>query len=153
MTKMLLMLAALAVTGGCAQIQAKFDQQVQTIALPDVEAAQADAIAAGDADGAKCWAEVASYLKGLPTQATTPIPRVNGVASAIEAGRIASQQPIPALPPIPHSLHVACAVIQIDAQQLALKFGITGALLGKGATINSQLGAAKQLEQKLGVHP
>jgi hypothetical protein len=66
---------------------------VQAASVPDLQAAVADAKAAGDADGAACWQDVLSYVQSLPTStAGAPEPTIAGVASAIEAARIGVAQ-------------------------------------------------------------
>ena len=121
---------------GCSAVQAKLDTQVQAATVPDLQAAVADAQAANDQDGVDCWTQVLAYVQSLPTaNATTAQPQIAGIASALEAGRIASNQPLPSFPPVPHSLHKACAVLVVDAQQLALKLGISAGALAKGAPI------------------
>jgi hypothetical protein len=110
---------------GCAQLQTQVDTKVQQVVVPDLQAAYSAAVAANDADGAACWNDILQYVNQLPTTApggTTPT--IAGVASALEAARIAQQGGPVLFPPIPHQLHKDCAVIVVDAQQVAAKFGI-----------------------------
>jgi hypothetical protein len=112
----------------CSQIQSKLNADIQAVTLPDLQAALASATASNDADGAACWSDMIDYVNALPT-ATTPnaIPQIKGIASALEASRnAANAQPI-AIPPIPPKLHRDCAVVILDARELALKLGLTGA--------------------------
>jgi hypothetical protein len=145
-TVILFSLAAAFALSGCAQFQAKIAQDVQAASVPDLQAAVADAKAAGDADGAACWQDVLNYVQALPTSsAGAPEPTIAGVASAIEAARIGVAQASIgiSIPPIPHQLHKDCAVIVIDATQLAAKLGISAAALSKGVGAASVLKAAR----------
>jgi hypothetical protein len=142
----ILAFTALAFLAGCAQFQAKLSQDVQAASVPDLQAAVADAKAAGDADGAACWQDVLDYVQALPTSAAgAPAPTIAGVASALEAARIAATQASVGIsvPPIPHQLHKDCAVLIIDAQQLAAKLGISAGALSKGAGVAKLLRAAQ----------
>ena len=128
-----LLILALAVLAGCTQIQAKLDTQVSAVTVPDLQAAIADAKAANDADGVDCWTQVLDYVQSLPVSSIgTPEPSIVGVASGIEAARTVAAQPVPTFPPIPASLHKACAVLVVDSQELALKLGISAAALKTG---------------------
>jgi len=145
----MLLLVSVACVAGCSQIQAKLNQDVQAASVPDLQAAVADAKAAGDADGAACWQDVLNYVQALPTSAASSVaPTVAGVASALEAARIAAAQTSVgvSVPPIPAQLHRDCAVLIVDAQELAAKLGISAAALSRGAglaKVAAQLQAAK----------
>lgn len=159
----LILIAALAAVSGCAAIQNKFNQDVQAATLPDVEAAVASATAAGDVDGAACWQDVADYIKALPTdQQGAAVPVILGVASGIEAARIAAQAASQGvvIPPIPAKLHKDCAVLVVDAQQLALKIGLNAAALKSGlgvvkagAALKGQAAALRAAEAALAPKP
>lgn len=127
-----------ALISGCAQIQSKLDSDVQTLTVPDVQAALADAKAANNTDGIACWTDWLAYINSLPTNSSsTPLPKVIGAATIIEAASEASQAtgaPI-AFPPIPHQLHKDCAVLIVDAQTVALKLGLGAQALTKGVGI------------------
>lgn len=140
---LVLLVAAFVTVTGCAQVQAKFNQDVQAATIPDVTAARDAAVAANDTDGAACWGDVIAYLNSLPTSAANqPAPQIVGVASALEATRTANiGQPLP-VPPIPPQLHRDCAVVVLDAQNLAAKLGLSAAALGKGLPVAKMLIAA-----------
>jgi hypothetical protein len=142
----------LGVLTGCSQIQAKLNTDVQAATVPDLQAAVADAKAAGDADGFACWTDVLNYVQALPTAgASTPAPQIAGVASGIEAARIgaASLAQGVVIPPIPHQLHKDCAVLIIDAEQLAARLGISAAALGKGAGLAKEAAALQKLQGRV----
>jgi hypothetical protein len=148
MNRILSLIATVAICvcmSGClAQLQAKLNLDVQAATVPDLKAAIADAQAAGDADGLACWNDVLSYVQALPTtSASAPNPTVAGVASGIEAARIAAAQAgnVVALPPIPAQLHRDCAVVVLDAEQLAAKLGISAAAIVKGGGVVKVLNA------------
>lgn len=131
-------LALVVAAAGCAQVQAKFNQDVQAASVPDLQAAVADAKAAGDADGLACWNDVLSYVQALPTSSeSAPLPTVAGVASGIEAARIAAAAAGKGIviPPIPHQLEKDCAIVVIDAQKLAAQLGLSAAALSKGLPV------------------
>lgn len=146
----MLVLSCLVAVAGCAQIQAKLNQDVQAASVPDLQAAVADAKAAGDKDGEACWNDVLAYVQALPTNAASaPLPTIAGVASGIEAARIAAAAAGKgvAIPPIPAQLHRDCAVVLVDAQQLAAKLGLSAAALSKG------VGAVKVLQAVQAAQP
>ncbi len=125
---------------GCSQIQAKINADVQAATIPDIQAALADAQAASDADGVACWTDVLAYINALPTTtAGAPVPSIKGVASGLEAARIAAAAAPVTIPPIPPQLHRDCAVLIVDFQETAAKLGLSAAALNKG------VGAAKIL--------
>jgi hypothetical protein len=147
------LLVGIAGIAGCAQIQSKLNQDVQTATVPDLQAAVAEAQAAGDQDGAACLTDVLNYVQALPSVSSSAPPvNVVGAASALEAARIgaASLSTGFVIPPIPHQLHKDCAVLVIDAEQLAAKFGIGAAALAKGGGV---LKAAKTLQAMQAAHP
>lgn len=132
---------------GCAQVQAKFNADLQTVTVPDLQAAVASANAANDADGAACWSEILAYVNSLPTTAPGGAePTVAGVASALEAARVARLQGPVTFPPIPHSLHKACAVVIVDAQSTLAKLGLKVGALSVGGSAAAAAGAAKALK-------
>jgi hypothetical protein len=133
---------------GCGAIQAKINQDVQATTLPDAQAALADAQAAGDTDAAACYQDIIDFLNSLPTSgASSEPPKVVGLLSALEAGRVLAQaaQNGPQLPPIPPKLHKDCAVLIVDAQRTALTLGVDVAALSKG-TAFLKAGAALKRE-------
>lgn len=127
------MLCALA---ACTQIQAKLDAQVQTVTLPDLTAALADATSANNSSGIACWSGLITYVNALPTTTgTSSTPVIVGVATAIELGSEAAQSPVKliSLPPLPRPVHDACSGILQDDVNLLAKFGLTAGALVKGA--------------------
>lgn len=147
-------IAGMAMMSGCSAIQAKIGADVQTTTLPDINAAIADAQDAGDLDAVACFTDIRDFINSLPNSVQpSKAPGVVGVLSAIEEGRLLAKSGPPTLPPIPHQLHKDCAVIVLDAQQLAAKLGIQAAALvggGKiavaGAALKGQAAALKAAE-------
>jgi hypothetical protein len=136
--RVLLAAMVLALLAGCTQIQAKLDAQVQTVTLPDLTAALADATAAGNSSGVACWSGLITYVNALPTvSGTSSTPVIVGVATAIELGSEAAQSPVKliSLPPLPRPVHDACSGILQDDVNLLAKFGLTASAIVKGAPV------------------
>jgi hypothetical protein len=72
--------AAVASLSGCGALQAKITQDVQTATVPDLQAAVAEAQAAGDQDGAACFTDVLNYVQALPS-VSSAAPPVNIVGA------------------------------------------------------------------------
>lgn len=142
-----LLCVALIALAGCSAIQSKINADLQTATVPDLKAAVASAQAANDADGVACWSELLKYVESLPTASPDSQPMIAGAASALEAARIARLQGPVSLPPVPHSLHVACAVLQVDAQQtiakLGLKIGLAAAPIAGSLKVQAGANALK----------
>lgn len=113
--------------------------KVQPLTLADLDLAIADATAAGDVDGLACWVEAKAYVQSWPTPAPHGLPNVGGVASGIQAARTARLRPAPGLPPIPASMHRACAVVIVDANRVLGRLGITAAAQAKGLPVPPDL--------------
>lgn len=136
-----LMAAATFLFTGCAQLQAtntKIAQDVQNIVAPvqqatlaDAQAALARAQATGDTDVIPCYQDIVDVLS---TPGTVSLPPVVGVLSALEAARTLKP---PSLPP---KLHRDCAVLVVDAQEMAFKLGLT--LAPVAGAVKVQQGAA-----------
>jgi hypothetical protein len=118
----------------CSQLQAKVDKDIQTITLPDLQTALADATAANHAGGITCWGGLIAYVNALPTPAAgSSAPALGGAATALELGsELANAPQVPLqLPPLPAPVHDACAGILLDDANLLAKLGITVGALGK----------------------
>lgn len=130
---------------GCAQVQAtnaKIAQDVQNIVAPiqqttleDAKAALAIANANGDTDGAACYADIVADLSAQAA-AGGPLP-IAGVLSALEAARTFKGVQIPA------KTHRDCAVLVVDAQQMAIKLGIQLAPVVGGVKVQAGAAALK----------
>lgn len=116
-------------------IVAKVTSDVQAITIPDLDAAIATATQNNDTDGLACWAEVKAYVLSWPTAPGTPLPTIAGIASSIEAGRVTRLNRAPLLPPIPASMHRACAVVLVDLQTVVAKLGVGAAAAAHGLTV------------------
>ena len=138
---------------GCtpAQIKGNLEAQaahdiavaVTPVAKPDLEKAAAQASAHGDTAGATCATEVLNFLN---TVAATPAPTdqlggIIGIATAIEAQRIAASTTPAALPPLPQSLVTGCAVVvfqlKVSFAQFLAQLGFDVANLRLGGAIGS----------------
>jgi hypothetical protein len=122
MSILVLGISACASVGG---ISNPFAKQVQPIVAADVTAALAEATAANDTAAVACYTAISNYMASLPSGGTATI---NGALSGLEAARILNSQVSAG---IPSNIHQACAVIVLDAQETALRLGLTGAALGK----------------------
>ena len=119
MIRQILTVAALAALSGCSFVAGQVEQAVKPVALPDAQAALAMAQQYGDTDAAACYQSIVTYLQD---SAAPSLPVVNGALSALEAVRIARQHS--GDPIVPAEIHRDCAVIIVDAQEVALKLGI-----------------------------
>jgi hypothetical protein len=148
-------LTALVFLAGCSTQQIKADVEaklahdfavaVTPVASADLEAAAAQAASHGDTEAATCYHEVESYLGVL---STTPsggladsLAGIKGIATAIEAQRLAALAPIASIPPLPKSLITGCAVVVFDLKISMLEFmrqlGFDAANLRLGGAIGS----------------
>ena len=149
----LLTLLALCMLCGCAAVQStnqKIAQDVQNIVEPikqatitDAQAALADAQAAGDQDGAACFQDIINFLN---QQGSAP-PQIAGVLSGMEVARTFKA---PSLPP---QLHKDCAVLVVDAQEMALKLGLTLAPVAGAVKVQAGSAALRSEAAALGAKP
>lgn len=134
---------------GCAQIQAKINTDVQSVAEPDFQNALAIAKAQPvvDPDHVACWSGLLAYTKALPTAAAeTPLPTANGVASLIEIetdalSSVDVSQPL--LPPLDRATERACLVVLAQNGVAKAKLAAIVAGIGKGRGILNAAQAAK----------
>lgn len=118
---------------------------VTPVATADLQAAAAAATAHGDTDGATCATEVLNYLTTLSsTQTSSPLDAlsgIKGIATAIEAQRLAASAPAASVPPVPRSLIQGCAVVVFDLKVSMAQFlgqlGFDVANLRLGGAIGS----------------
>ena len=171
--KLILTAAAMALLSGCTPAQIKADVEakvahdfavaVTPVAVPDLQAAAASATAHGDTDGATCANEVLNYLKIVSTSQTNnplaELGQIKGIATAIEAQRLAASTPAVAVPPVPKSLITGCAVVVFDLKVSMLQFlnqlGFAAANLKLGGAIGSAqtLSLVKAAETAAAVKP
>jgi hypothetical protein len=149
------LLLAIALLAGCSVAQVKADVEakvvhdfavaVTPVASADLEAAAAQAASHGDTEAATCYHEVEAYLGVL---STTPsggladtLGGIKGIATAIEAQRLAALAPAASIPPVPASLIRGCSVLVFDLKISMLEFmrqlGFDAANLRLGGAIGS----------------
>jgi len=136
---------------------------VTPVAVPDLQAAAAAATAHGDTDGATCATEVLSYLNTLSSTQTNSaldqLSGIKGIATAIEAQRIAASMPAATIPPVPKSLITGCAVVvyelKVSLAQFLQQLGFDVANLRLGGAIGSAqtLSLVKAAEAAQAVKP
>jgi len=168
-------LFSIALLAGCSAAQVKADVEarvahdfavaVTPVASADLEAAAAQAASHGDAEAATCYHEVESYLGVL---SSTPsggladtLGSIKGIATAIEAQRLAALTPAATIPPVPKSLITGCAVVVFDLKISMLEFmrqlGFDVANLKLGGAIGSaktlSLVKAAEAAQAAGARP
>jgi len=128
-----------------AKVAHDFAVAVTPVAAPDLQAAAAEATAHGDTDGATCATEVLHYLNTLsasqPNSALDQLSGIKGIATAIEAQRLAASAPAATIPPVPKSLVTGCAVVVFDLKvslaQFLSQLGFDAANLKLGGPIGS----------------
>lgn len=150
---LVIFVACMAVMIGCAQIQAKIDSAAQTIVVPDLQQALADANAAvpPDTDGAACWQDSINYLNSLPTTANAGnTPHIVGLVSAIEATRIVKVGAPLQVPPIPRQLKMDCSLVVDDLAVWIVQLQATALSAIKGVGIVKQGAALKAEAAALG---
>jgi hypothetical protein len=134
-------IALLTLLAGCgaqgAAVRANIQADVQQIVAPiqqttlaDAQAAVVIAQASGDQAGVQCFTDIVNYLQN----AGPALPAVAGVLSGLEAARTFKGITIP------ENIHRDCAVIVLDAQQAAIRLGLSLAPVVGG--IKVQAGAA-----------
>lgn len=124
------------VMSGCAQFQAKLNQDVDqalALALPDLDAAHATAVAQHDPNPAHdlCWTGLATAIRAqqaadassAPAAMSAPV----GLASAAEGLLLTDVQPLAiVLPPLTPGVKSACYAtigeLQVKANVDAIKF-------------------------------
>jgi hypothetical protein len=136
---------------------------ITPVAAPDLQAAAATATAHGDTDGATCATEVLAYLNILSAaQQNSPIDAlsgIKGIATAIEAQRIAASAPAATIPPVPKTLITGCAVVvfqlRVSMAQFMAQLGFDAANLKLGGAIGSAqtLSLVKAAEAAQAVRP
>jgi hypothetical protein len=156
---------------GCTPAQIKADVEakvahdfavaVTPVAKLDLEKAAATATAHGDAAGATCATEVLNYLNAVAASPAPadPFSGIVGIATAIEAQRIAASATPVALPPVPQSLVQGCAVVvfelKVSFAQFLAQLGFDVANLRVGGAIGSAktLSLVKAAEAAQAVKP
>jgi hypothetical protein len=164
---------AFVILPGCTPQQIKADVEakvvhdaavaVTPVAAPDLQAAAAAAAAHGDTDGATCANEVLAYLTTLSTTQSASgldqLSGIKGIATAIEAQRIAATAPAATIPPVPRSLITGCAVVVFDLKvslaQFLTQLGFdAGKIIGGGKIGSAQtLSLVKAAEAAQAVKP
>ena len=94
-------------------------QSIGTITQTDLASAIASAKAAGDTVGQNCWQAISDWIGVQPVK-----PQITGAISGVEALRIANGRIKSGLP---SAVHVNCAPVVIDAQNVMLQLGLIAA--------------------------
>ena len=116
MKRLALLLAFLA-TFGCATTASKVNTDIQKLAAftgADLKAALMDAQRVGDQTGIQCWTQWLAILDSAQAQQLAQVPVVQGVFSAIQAGRDLKMQS-QGVRDAAESINRACAAMVIDA--------------------------------------
>lgn len=107
----ILLLGIVALTG-CAGIESTIQadlQKVSAIAVPDLQAALADATAHGDTAASNCYTTLLAVIQSNPIH----MPTIKGVASAFQAGRDAIGGT--GVNEIAKRINIGCAALFVDA--------------------------------------
>jgi hypothetical protein len=142
---LVLCVASFAVVAGCSQIQAKVDHDVDSqlaLALPDLDAAHAAAVAANDPNPAHdlCWSGLASAIRAQQAAEPPPSPASTapiGLASAAQDFLMADVSPVVIhLPPLAPGVKSACFAtigeLRVKANVKALEFSAAIAATMRG---------------------